>query len=101
MKRGSQQKIYERQERTMGLTDTASILEFFSNNSEFYPMSINGVNCFLHALSLITFFKKIKKLFKRKYWLNHTIYLIQYLISMAYRIDILETSDFFSKQYRQ
>ena len=39
--------------RTMCLTHTASVFEFlFSNNSEFYAMSVNGGNCFVDTLSL-------------------------------------------------
>ena len=41
----------------MGLTQTASILDFFFlNNSEFYAMRDNGVNYFFYTLSLIEFF---------------------------------------------
>ena len=45
--------------KAMSLTYMDSPLEFlFSNNSEFYAISVNGGNCFVHALSLITFLKK-------------------------------------------
>ena len=61
MQRASRQKIYARQERTMCPIYTASALEFlFSNNSEFFAMSVNGRNCFVHTLTL---FAKSKEVF--------------------------------------
>ena len=42
----------------MSLTYTDSLLKFlFSNNSEFYAMSVNGGDCFVHTFNLITFLK--------------------------------------------
>ena len=44
---------------TIGLIHTDSVLKFlFSNNSEFYAMSVNAGNCFVHTLILIAFLKK-------------------------------------------
>ena len=43
--------------KAMGLTHADSVLKFlFSNSSEFYAMSVNGGNYFVHTLSLIAFF---------------------------------------------
>ena len=45
--------------KAIGLTHTDSVLKFlFSNNSEFYAMSVKGGNCFIHILILIAFLKK-------------------------------------------
>ena len=45
---------------TVCLTHTASVLEFlFPNNSEFYVMSVNGGNCFVHTSSLFAKSKKV------------------------------------------
>ena len=50
-----------KKEYLMCLTHTASVFEFlFSNNSEFYAMSVNGGNCFVDTLSL---FAKSTKVF--------------------------------------
>ena len=45
--------------KTIGLTHTDCALKFlFSNNSDFYAMSVNGGNCFVYTLILNAFLKK-------------------------------------------
>ena len=54
-----QKKFLPGKNKTMDLTHTDSVLKFiFSNNSEFYAMSVNGGNFFVNFLSLIAFLKK-------------------------------------------
>ena len=80
----------------MWLTLTASVFEFlFSNNSEFYAVSVNGGNCFVHTLSL---FAKSKNVLQKQVVIESYNYFYTAPNIHDFRIDVLQNFYFFCKQ---